>query len=338
MDKISDIVQWDPDSHVPKYRQIISAIEMALIEEKLQVGDRVPSLNQWCKEFSLSQDTVLTAYNDLKSRGIIASTVGKGYFITKVDLATSRKIFLLFDKLTAYKEVLYESFKKAIGQQGIIDIYFHHGNGKVLETLLTEAAGNYTDYAIMPAPIAGMNSMLAILPSRQVIILDQDYEKLASGYRSVYQNFERDIYNALSAGLDHLRKYRQIVFVSHDDRGHFKALQTGCQRFCQANGFEFSKTSIVDEKLMHEAQAWIVTHDQELVDLVKLVSTHPLQLGKTFGIISYNDVPMKEVIAGGITTISTDFEQMGKNLADIILKRQNVHIENPSNLILRNSL
>lgn len=47
---------------------------------------------------------------------------------------------------------------------------------------------------------------------------------------------------------------------------------------------------------------------------------------------------LKEIVADGITTISTDFNLMGKSLAEMILNNQQVKIENPSRLILRKSI
>jgi DNA-binding LacI/PurR family transcriptional regulator len=61
-------------------------------------------------------------------------------------------------------------------------------------------------------------------------------------------------------------------------------------------------------------------------------------LGLDFGIISYNETPLKKVVENGITTISTDFNEMGKQLAEMILENKKVQIENKNNLIIRNSL
>ena len=63
-----------------------------------------------------------------------------------------------------------------------------------------------------------------------------------------------------------------------------------------------------------------------------------LKLGLDYGIISYNDTPLKKVVENGITTISTNFEAMGEILAQMILKNKHQQIENKSELILRNSL
>jgi DNA-binding LacI/PurR family transcriptional regulator len=41
-----------------------------------------------------------------------------------------------------------------------------------------------------------------------------------------------------------------------------------------------------------------------------------LRLGSDYGIISYNRNPFEKVVENGITTISTDFQAMGKILAE----------------------
>ena len=61
-------------------------------------------------------------------------------------------------------------------------------------------------------------------------------------------------------------------------------------------------------------------------------------LAKDIGVISYNDTLLKEIVEGGITTITTDFNEMGKNLAKMILNKENKKIENPNKLIIRNSI
>jgi len=47
---------------------------------------------------------------------------------------------------------------------------------------------------------------------------------------------------------------------------------------------------------------------------------------------------LKEVVAGGITTISTDFQLMGQTLTRMIQERSAEKLRNQSSLIRRNSL
>lgn len=52
---------------------------------------------------------------------------------------------------------------------------------------------------------------------------------------------------------------------------------------------------------------YILPNDNDLVHLLKAAKTQKLIVGEDIGVISYNDTPLKEVVAEGITTISTDF-------------------------------
>ena len=75
-----------------------------------------------------------------------------------------------------------------------------------------------------------------------------------------------------------------------------------------------------------------------MVNLVKIAKYYKYKLGKKFGIVSFNNTMLKEVVGSGITTISTDFEAMGKTLAEMILEHKTGQVKNPSKLIVRNSL
>jgi DNA-binding LacI/PurR family transcriptional regulator len=78
--------------------------------------------------------------------------------------------------------------------------------------------------------------------------------------------------------------------------------------------------------------------EDDLVNLIERIMHSGLELGKDTGVISYNETPVKKIILNGITTISTDFYQMGKMAAQLILNDERAHIEVPFILTLRNSL
>ena len=75
-----------------------------------------------------------------------------------------------------------------------------------------------------------------------------------------------------------------------------------------------------------------------MVEVIEKAMLQNLKLGSDFGIISYNETPLKKVVGNGITTISTDFQAMGKILAQMILQGKKEQIENKSRLIIRQSL
>lgn len=329
-------IQIDDSLGIPKYRQIINSIYTAISNGELGIGDKIPSLNQICSEFELSRDTVMVAFNELKAKGIINSIPGKGYYINSTEVNVDQKIFVLFDELNTFKEDLYTSFLNSLDAKSNVDIYFHHFNFQVFKDLISESAGKYTSYVIMPATFDYTADIMAKLPKDKVYILDRMKEDLVD-YPVVYQDFGQDVYDALKEGLDLLRKYSKLVMIFPGGKEP-EGRMLGFQRFCNENGFKFEIIRNILNKEIERGEAYFVPSDRNLVRLVKMAAEKNLKLGADVGIVSFNDTVLKEVVAGGITTISTDFQLMGQTLAKMIQERSSEKIRNKSMLIRRNSL
>jgi len=329
-------IQIDDSLGVPKYRQIINSIYSAISDGALRMGDKIPSLNEICAEFELSRDTVMVAFNELKAKGIINSIPGKGYYVNSTEINLDQKIFVLFDELNAFKEDLYASVLNSLDTRASVDIYFHHFNYQVFKNLISESVGKYTAYVIMPATFDFTAEIIGKLPKEKVYILDRKKDDLAD-YPVVYQDFEQDVYDALVDGADLLRKYTKLIMIYPGGKEP-EGRMIGFQRFCSEKGFQSEIIRNMLNKEMKKGEAYFVPSDRNVVHLVKSAVEKNLQLGKDIGIVSFNDTVLKEVVAGGITTISTDFQLMGQTLARMIQERSTEKIRNQSSLIRRNSL
>jgi DNA-binding transcriptional regulator YhcF (GntR family) len=330
------IIQIDSKSSLPKYRQIISSVLLAIEKKALKKGDKVPSINQICSDFSLSRDTVMLAFNELKAKGILYSQPGKGYYVITTEIQPEENIFVLFDELNSFKEDLYNSLITNLKGKAIVDIYFHHFNFKVFKNLIAESIGHYTSYIIMPATFDNTSLLISKIPKEKVFILDRLKSDLKL-YPVLYQDFENDFCDALNEGLELLKKYRKLIFVNAGGKEPVERVK-GFERFCNSNGISFQVVKSLDGLRPELYEAYFITSDRDLVEMVKLAKDYNYKLGKKFGIVSFNDTMLKEVVADGITTISTDFVEMGKTLADMVLSRKNIQVRNPSRLIVRNSL
>ena len=133
------------------------------------------------------------------------------------------------------------------------------------------------------------------------------------------------------------QKYGKLVMIFPGGKEP-EGRMNGFQRFCDEKGFQSEIIRNVLNKEMKRGEAYFVPSDRNLVRLVKMAAEKNLQLGKDVGIVSFNDTVLKEVVAGGITTISTDFQVMGQTLARMIQDRSIEKIRNQSSLIRRNSL
>jgi len=334
---VNNIINIDKDLRVPKYKQIINSIYLAIENGLLHKGDKIDSINSICEKFSLSRDTVLVAFKELKAKGILMSTPGKGYYIKSTNIKSRERIFLLFDELNAFKEDLYNSFLKSLNAETKVDIYFHHFNRSVFNSIIKDNIGNYSKYVIMPASFQNFYPLFDELPQEKVYFLDQTKAEFKNRYPGVFQNFEKDMYSALNSGKDLLAKYKKLILVFPGGKEP-KGQQAGFLKYSVENNWDHEIISNPFKRDIKKGEVYIVPNDRHLVYLVKKVNEKKQKLGKDIGIISYNDTPLKEIVEGGITTISTNFKKMGETLAELIKTKKKAQVENPSSLIIRKSL
>ena len=329
-------IQIQNNKGIPKYKQIILSVEKIIEEGSLKKDEKLPSINKVCLEFSLSRDTVLQAYEELKKRGIIYAILGKGYYVKSIEINIKHRVFLLFDELNSFKEDLYNSFLINVGKGIQVDIYFHHFNIKVFQKLIDDSNGNYTKYIIMPTNFSDAAKAIKTLPVNEVYILDQTNPELIS-YPAIYQNHQKDIYDCLVRGKNKLNKYQNIILIFPGFREPV-GMKIGFENFCNDFGFSYEVITDFNNRKIKRGEVFIIPNDRDLVQVIEQSKLQNLKLGDDFGVISYNETHLKKIVENGITTISTNFELMGKILAEMILKNQKDQIENECHLILRNSL
>jgi hypothetical protein len=112
----------------------------------------------------------------------------------------------------------------------------------------------------------------------------------------------------------------------------------GFHRYCQDYAFNYKVINNIENDKINAGEAFITVMEDDLVNLIERLMQLDLKAGEDVGIISYNETPIKKIILNGITTISTNFEEMGKMAARLILEDQRQHLEVPFKLTLRNSL
>lgn len=330
------LIQLQAQSSLPKYKQIVRSIEIAIQEKRLQKNDHLPSINKISLEHGISRDTVLLAFDELKKRGIVYSRLGKGYFVKSTESQVEMRIFLLFDELNAFKEELYLSFLNQIGDNAQVDIFFHHFNENLFQKMVNDSNGNYSKYIIMPSNLKQVSSCIKQLPREDVYILDQTNEQLKE-LPSVHQHFEKDIFRALEKGMHLLQKYNRFILIFPGEKEP-QGMVIGFRTFCEKQQLNYEIIPDFENKIIEKGAVFVIPSDLHLVQVIEQGKSQQLNLGTDYGIISFNEMPLKKVVENGITTISTDFKKMGTTLAKMVLSNEKKQIENPSDLIIRNSL
>ena len=335
----------DDSSSVPKYIQIVKAIKGLITSETLNYGDKIPSINNLSADYYLSRDTVEKAYTILKKQGIIESVRGKGYYISHHSDLSKFTVLLLFNKLSAYKKEIFNSFVIALEDRAEISFQVHHCEYELLKKILEKQKEAYDYYVVMPHFKKEQEekafSLLKTLPSDKLILLDNKPEEIPC-FGSVFQDFKSDIYGALKELQPKMLKYKKLilVFPSRSNYPYPENIIPGFKKFAVEEGYEFEVIpEFNSESKMEAGDAFILIEENDLVNVIKKArATKEITVGKNLGILSYNDTPLKEVLEKGITVISTDFAKMGKLTAEMILVKEGKMVKNDFRVIVRSSL
>ncbi len=338
---IYQLIHIDEYSSTPKYLQVINSILKGIEEGKIVTGDPLPSINDLSYELDISRDTGVRIFKKLKLKGIVESIPGKGHFIGNTDLNQRIKIFLLFNKLSTHKKIIYDSFVSSLGEHAAIDFYIYNNDFSLFKDLINNKKNDYAYYVIITHFLEGgenAHEIINTIPSHKLIIMDKLLNEVKGNYGAVYENFEADIYDALEQSIAHLNKYPTLKLIFPDYTYHPKEIRRGFYQFCNQYAFNYQVVNDISAEEINEGTAYISLMEDDLVILIEKILDSKLQLGKQVGVISYNETPIKKIILNGITTISSDFKLMGEKAAELILNKSTEHIAIPFKVTLRSSL
>ncbi len=293
----------------------------------------MPSINQLSAQYGVSRDTVFKAFLDLRERGLIDSTPGKGYYVT----SQVTNVLLLLDQYTPFKEALYNSFVKHLPINYKVDLLFHQYNERLFNTIIRESIGKYNKYIVMNFDNEKFSTALNKINPARLLLLDfGKFEK--EKYFYICQDFDESFYQALLALKERMHRYRQIVFLFSKGLKHPQSSKDYFIRFCEEQGFSYEIQEDIENLVVRKETAYIAIKQQDVVKAVKQGRLEGLKCGKDFGLLAYNDIPSYEVIDEGITSLSIDWEMMGNEAANFVLNDTPIQKYLPTEVKLRKSL
>lgn len=335
------LIQIDEFSSTPKYRQLANAIIEAIQQGKIKKGELLPSINEVSFEHYMARITVEKGYNYLKQQGIIDSIRGKGFFVKVDEVPRNLRIFLLFNKLSVHKKMVYDAFVKAIGDRGSIDFYIYNNDFNLFKKIVESRDRDYTHIVLIPHFMEGEDmavDLINSLPKEKLFLLDKLLPGIQGKFGAVYEDFEHDIYQSLHQAKDSLAAYQQIRLVFPAQSYYPKEIVQGFINFCRDFAFDYEVIESLQNISINTGQVYITVMEDDLIFLLDQIRMGSLQLGKDVGIISYNETPIKRLLFEGISTISTDFEMLGRKAAELVLSNERAKWQNPFVFISRASL
>jgi len=343
---MNNVITIDIFSQIPVYKQIVEQITNMIQTGEFAAGELLPSMNELSDQLEISKETIKKVYSILRKRELIEATQGKGFFVRDCSTKHKLSILLLFDKLSTYKQVLYDSFARQMNNHADTTIRLHNQDIEVFENFIDENLDMYDYYVITPHFPLDVNIQKRLakainrIPNRKLILLDRNLENSPGNYGAVYQDFHRDVYEGLMQGLKKIKKYAKLNVATSPSSMYASFIKEGVERFGKDNNIEIEYHSTISPEIIHNKEIYLVINgqlDEGLIQLIRYAKELKYKIGKDIGIISYNESPINEIILDGLTTISTDFEQMGELAAKMILEKNLRKIKCDFKLIRRNT-
>jgi DNA-binding transcriptional regulator YhcF (GntR family) len=266
-----DLIKVDEFSITPKYLQIANSVIREIENENMHIGDNLPSINELSIELDIARDTVERGYKHLKNIGVIDAVSRRGYYISNIEFRRSLKVFLLFNKLSAHKKTIYDSFVTTLGERALVDFYIYNNDFVLFKRMLANKKDNYTHYVIIPHfNEGGANAyeIINALPKEKLLLLDKLVPGVEGKYAAVYENFQHDIYDALSEGIDQLSKYHSLKIIFPENSYYPPEILKGFKNFCQDNAFSYKVVSNIVEEPINEGEAYVNVMEVDLVTLI----------------------------------------------------------------------
>ncbi len=329
----------------PIYKQLILRVERGLHEGELKAGEMLPSMNELAASLGISRETVKKAYNILTERGLITPRHGKGFFAADVNTDIRPQVLVIFDKFSVYKQILFNALADRLGDSAELTILNHNQSVDLFEYYLDCNLDRFDYYIVTPhfpldeATQARAARQLARIPNRKMIMLDRLQPDFPGNFGAVFQDFENDIYEGLCEGIESTPETGKLRVITLPTSLYGGIIRKGVERFVAEKGIPVEFLTATPDEICR-GDVFLVLNsqlDEGLVSLARKIRHAGLRIGSDVRIISYNEYEMNELILGGLTTVSTDFRQMGQIAADMILLRRPEKIHCPFHMKRRNT-
>lgn len=319
-----------------KNEQLVNGVINAIDEKILIQGSRLPSVKNMAEKINFAPKTVAKAYRNLKDKGLIESRDRLGFFVVNEDTIQVAKVALLMYAFHPFQEIFYNAFRETLGDNIHVDVFFHHSNMELFETILGNIKGQYAMYVIAPIPHKRTKCLLADFSPNQLLLVDR-YEEIGAKYSNVTQEFELATYHALEELKPKMVNYNKIILFYKPNSDYPIEVLRAFKKFIAKENLNGQVQETYKSGDLKKGTIYFTIGDGDLWKILKDCQLKGFELGKDVGVFSNNDGPVKEIICGGITTFSTDFKLMAEQAAQFVLDRKPVSTTIPTKLIIRNS-
>ena len=242
----------------------------------------------------------------------------------------SISVLFIFDKLSTYKQEVVHGFHQEIKDKTEETMLVFNQDLDLFEYFINENLGRFDYYIISPhfhldeASQKRAAKILRRIPNHKLIMIDKWIPEVPGNYGAVYQDFENDAANGLHEGLEKLKKMGKLNVITLPSSLYGPVICKKIATFCKENGIKVNFLSEAPKDI-HKGDAFLMLNsqlDSGLIALWENANACGLKVGEDYCIISYNETQIDAIVLNGLTTISTDFAEMGREAARMINDRK----------------
>lgn len=335
--------QFSKNLSEPLFRQLMAYIADQIRSGAFSPDKPLPSLNAMAIQTGLSKETVIKAYAHLCKEGVLNSLPGKGYFVREGYLSGRPSLFVLMDKLSLHQQDIMGGIMEELSGRADITIRMHYQDIGQFESELGKALDRYDWYLVFPHFSIDRTTqekalrLLNAIPQEKLIVLDRLIAGVSDVAGASYQSIEDDIPAMLVSAVGDIKKYDRLRYTSLSVSLYGSLVAETIENFCNKNSIPVQILLEVPSDIQVGDLFFVSGSrlDRKLSELIRNMSNTGLTIGEDIGLICYNDFPLNEFILGGLTTLTTDFFQMGRTAARMILSGQLSKIHCTCSLIRR---
>lgn len=199
-----------------------------------------------------------------------------------------------------------------------------------------ENQGSYWLYLIGVFDHPQIRSLLSRIPQNKLLQIIRT--PLLESASTIHQ----DLFSGLKRSLGQLKfrldRYKKFILVFAPEKNHPASIKSTFVEFCKENNISHAIENRITRESVVKGNAYWIIEDSDLLDLIKIGEKKGFSVGNEFGILSYNETPVKEIIRNGITVISADFAKMGRAISSFIINPKKTKEILEPEIIIRNSL
>lgn len=320
---LAEITSLQSNILLSKHEHLVQGVMNAIDGGVLARGSQLPSINVMAQELGYARKTIVKAYEDLKSRGIVESKQFKGYFIANENTNLVLKVAILLYAFQSFQETFYNTLRKHLKGDVQLDVFFHHNNPDVFTTIFSSIEKRYGMYVVAPIQSQKTAETLCQIPPEKLLIVDR-YIDLGKHYSYIAQEFEQSTYQLLQQLLPRIQGYEEVILFYRAETDQPAGIQKGFRRFMEDQQVAYQQFASFQETNVRKGRFYFCIGDSDLLGVVRASKLAGLKIGQDIGISSCNESLLKEIIGDGITTLSSDFSEMGRLAADFVNFRKPV--------------